>query len=65
MVEDSQTSISLEHRITRLEAYIDNHKLDERVETLEHWKFIVLGAAIFIGFLVTLFADEIKGLLFQ
>lgn len=65
MDEITQDDISLEHRLTVLESYIENHNLHERVVALEHWKFIVLGAAIFIGSLITLFSDEIKRLMLQ
>ena len=65
MVESTQDDITVEHRLTVLESYIENHNLHTRVVALEHWKFIVLGAAILVGTLITLFADEIKSLVLQ
>jgi len=55
--------IALEHRLTKIETYLETHELHTRVLVLERWKFIILGAAILVGSLFTLFAEEIKGML--
>ena len=57
------TDQELENRITRLESYVEMHKLNERLDSLEQWRYIILGATTVAGALFALFANEIKGLL--
>ena len=60
----------LRDRVTKLEAYIEHQRLDtrlrrmdDRVDSLERWRYIILGATTLAATLFTLFATEIKAVL--
>ena len=53
-ISDMKDELTAEMKAMRQEQQEVNHKMEQRVTSLEKWKWSIIGGAIVLGFLISL-----------
>ena len=60
-ISDMKDELMAEMKAMRQEQQEVNHKMEQRVTSLEKWKWSIIGGAIVLGFLISLGIPIIMG----